>query len=106
MLTTLGLRRCGLSPEGLCEVCNAVRMNTTMTYIDLSENRFDDKSMTCLGKWLIILKITSSGICRTVIALTLAQYLVIIICIFIYSILSSLHVNVPHYLLALRQDVV
>ena len=50
MLTTLGLNHCGLGPEGLCEVCNAVRMNTTRTYIDLSENRFDDKSITCLGK--------------------------------------------------------
>ena len=53
MLTTLGLRRCGLGPEGLCEVCNAVRMNTTLTYIDLSENRFDDQNITCLGKGLI-----------------------------------------------------
>eukprot|EP00731_Ephydatia_muelleri_P034629 Em0069g4a len=52
MLTTLGLRRCGLGPEGLCEVCNAVRMNTTLTYIDLSENRFDDQNITCLGTML------------------------------------------------------
>eukprot|EP00731_Ephydatia_muelleri_P007494 Em0003g1742a len=52
MLTTLGLNHCGLGPEGLCEVCNAVRMNTTLTYIDLSENRFDDKSITCLGTML------------------------------------------------------
>ena len=50
VLTSLGLRDCGLDPHGVSEVCNAVGMNTTLTSLDLSENKFDDQSIACLGK--------------------------------------------------------
>ena len=50
VLTSLRLWRCGLGPHGVSEVCNAVGMNTTLTSLDLSENKFDDQSIASLGK--------------------------------------------------------
>ena len=50
VLTSLGLRRCELGPGGLCVVLSAVGMNTTLTSLDLSENKFDDQSIASLGK--------------------------------------------------------
>ena len=49
-LTSLDISHCGLlGLEGLCEVCNAVTMNTTLTSLYLSENTFDDQSIASLG---------------------------------------------------------
>ena len=50
VLTSLELRGCGLGPEGLC---NAFGMNTTLTSLDLAENKFDDQSIACLGNFII-----------------------------------------------------
>ena len=50
VLTSLGLRDCGLGLHGVSEVCNAVGMNTTLTSLDLSDNKFDDQSIASLGK--------------------------------------------------------
>ena len=50
VLTTLRLWYCGLSPQGVSEVCNAVGMSTTLTSLDLSLNKFDDQSIASLGK--------------------------------------------------------
>ena len=50
VLTSLRLVSCRLGPEGVSEVCNAVGMNTTLTSLDLSENKFDDQSIASLGK--------------------------------------------------------
>lgn len=55
VLTSLGLYNCGISPKGLNEVCNALGENTTLTSLDLSWNKFDDQSITSLGKLLIII---------------------------------------------------
>ena len=52
-LTLLDLQDCGLGPVGLCEVCNALEVNTTLTSLDLSMNTFDDKSIASLGKLLM-----------------------------------------------------
>ena len=52
-LTLLDLQDCGLGPVGLCEVCNALEVNTTLTSLDLSRNTFDDKSIASLGKLLM-----------------------------------------------------
>ena len=41
-------------PEGLSELCSALEVNTTLTKLDLSDNVFDDPSLTSLGKLLII----------------------------------------------------
>ena len=50
-LTSLDISNCGLlSLKGLCEVCNAVGMNTTLTSLNLSRNKFDDQSIASLGK--------------------------------------------------------
>ena len=54
VLTSLHLRDCGIGPEGLSELCSALEMNTTLTELDLSANRFDDHSLASLGKLLII----------------------------------------------------
>ena len=53
ILTSLDLGCCGLGPVGLCEVCNALKVNTTLTSLDLSMNMFDDKSIASLGKLLM-----------------------------------------------------
>ena len=50
VLTSLRLDSCGLGPGGLCVVLSAVGMNTTLTSLDLSENKFDDQSIASLGK--------------------------------------------------------
>ena len=54
VLTSLQLRRCGIGPEGLSELCSAVEVNTTLTELDLSLNTFDDHSLASLGKLLIL----------------------------------------------------
>ena len=53
VLTKLKLKSCGLGPEGICEVCDAIRMNTMLTSIDLSENKFEGQSIISLGKMFI-----------------------------------------------------
>ena len=54
VLTSLKLFYCLLSPEYLCELCTAVGVNTTLTVLDLSFNKFvDDKSIGSLSKLLI-----------------------------------------------------
>ena len=58
VLTSLGLLDCGLGPKGLCKVCNAVGMNTTLTSLHLSFNKFDDPSIASLGKLLITSSVT------------------------------------------------
>ena len=50
VLTSLELRDLGLGPHGVSEVCNAVGMSTTLTSLDLSENKFDDQSIASLGE--------------------------------------------------------
>ena len=79
VLTSLLLEDCGLGPEGLCEMCNAVGMNTTLTSLHLSGNEFDDQSIACLGKLLIIHYIASNHHFRTLMALTLAQFQCVIL---------------------------
>ena len=50
VLTSLGLWGCGLGPHGVSEVLSAVKMNTTLTSLNLSRNNFDDQSIASLGK--------------------------------------------------------
>ena len=50
VLTSLGLWGCGLGPGGLCVVLSVVGMNTTLTLLVLSQNKFDDQSIASLGK--------------------------------------------------------
>ena len=50
VLKTLALMDCGIGPDGLCKVCSAVGMNSTLTSLDLSFNKFDMQSITSLGK--------------------------------------------------------
>ena len=52
VLSSLVLDDCGLCSKGICEVCNAVGMNTTLTSLDLSWNKFDDQSIASLGKYM------------------------------------------------------
>ena len=54
VLTSLELRSCGIGLEGLSELYSALEVNTTLTELDLSWNRFDDHSLASLGKLLII----------------------------------------------------
>ena len=54
VLTSLDLRDCGLGPKGICEVCSALGVNTTLTSLDLSYNTFDDQSIASLGKLLYV----------------------------------------------------
>ena len=54
VLTSLQLWNCGIGPEGLSELCSALEVNTTLTKLDLTHNRFDDHSLASLGKLLII----------------------------------------------------
>lgn len=53
VLTSLVLKDCGLGPHGICEVCNAVGMSTTVIYLGLSGNTFNNQSIACLGKLII-----------------------------------------------------
>ena len=50
VLTSLGLVSCALDPGDLCVVLSAVGMNTTLTSLDLSYNKFNDQSIASLGK--------------------------------------------------------
>ena len=50
VLTSLALGCCGLGPKGLCEVCSALGVNTTLTSLELSWNKFGDISTASLGK--------------------------------------------------------
>ena len=43
VLTSLELVDCGLGPEGLCNVFNAVSINTTLTSLDISHGNFNDE---------------------------------------------------------------
>ena len=54
VLTSLQLRSCVIGPEGLSGLCSGLKENTTLTKLDLSENRFDDDSIASLGKLLIV----------------------------------------------------
>ena len=76
VLTSLVLKDSELGPEG---VCKAFGMNTTLTSLILSRNKFDDQSIACLGKLLIIHYIASNHHFRTLMALTLAQYQCVIV---------------------------
>ena len=49
VLTSLRLQYCGLGPEVLIDVCDVIRMNTTLTSLDLSQNTFDEQSIPSLG---------------------------------------------------------
>ena len=51
---SLKLWECSIGPEGLSELCSALEVNTALTKLDLSENRFDDNSIASLGKLLIL----------------------------------------------------
>ena len=53
-LKELGLRECGLQPEGLEEVMKGVEVNTKLETLYLSENIIDNKRASCLGKSDII----------------------------------------------------
>ena len=53
VLTSLRLVKCGLSPEAVNDVCDAIRINTVLTSLDLSWNMFDDQSTASLGKVFI-----------------------------------------------------
>ena len=54
VLSSLRLGDCGLGPESLIEVCDLIRMNTTLTSLDLSGNRFDEQSIPSLGTVVVI----------------------------------------------------
>ena len=51
VLTSLELEDCG---EGLIEVCDVIRTNTTLTSLNLSHNRFDEQSISSLGMVVVI----------------------------------------------------
>ena len=55
VLTSLCLEFCGLGPKGLCEVCSALGVNTTLTTLILSGSWVDDQSIASVGKLLIII---------------------------------------------------
>ena len=52
--------RLDVAPKSLFDVCSAVGMNTALTSLDLSFNKFDDRSIASLGK-LLKYMITSMG---------------------------------------------
>ena len=52
VLTLLRLDSCELGSKDLCEVCEAVAVNTKLTSLDLSKNKFDDESVAHLGKYV------------------------------------------------------
>ena len=54
VLTSLGLEGCGLGPNGLIAVCDVIRMNTTLTSLDISHYRFDEQSIPSLGMVVVI----------------------------------------------------
>ena len=59
VLTSLQLRDFGLDQKGLCEVSSALVMSTTLIYLGLSGNMFNNQSIACLGR----LVICSTSIC-------------------------------------------
>ena len=50
VLKSLELLNCELGREGLSKLCRAIRGNTALTSLNLSQNKFDDQSTTSLGK--------------------------------------------------------
>ena len=50
VLTSFELDACRLSPEGISEVCDAIRMNSVLTSLNLSYNTFEGQSLNSLGK--------------------------------------------------------
>ena len=52
-LTSLVLVSCGLGPEDISEVCDAIRMNTVLTSIDLLGNTFEGQSIISLHEMFI-----------------------------------------------------
>ena len=50
VLTSLALGSCGLSPEGISEICDVIRINTVLRSLNLSGNTFEGQSITSLGK--------------------------------------------------------
>ena len=54
VLTSLKFKGCGIRPESLSELCSALEVNTTLTELNLSDNRFDDHSLAIFGTLLII----------------------------------------------------
>ena len=54
VLTSLQLLACGIGPKGVSELCSALEVNTTLTELNLSGNRFDGHSIASLGKLLIL----------------------------------------------------
>ena len=56
MLTSFGLRECGLGLEGLSEVCSSAEIGmSSLTSLDLSKNKFDKQSIASLGELLVIM---------------------------------------------------
>ena len=54
VLTSLSVRSCGIGPVGLSKLCTALKENTTLTSLDLSNGRIDDRTVDNFGKLLII----------------------------------------------------
>ena len=54
VLTSLELRYSELGPEVLIAVCDVIRMNTTLSSLYLSENRFDEQSIPSLGMVVVL----------------------------------------------------
>ena len=54
VLTSFVLWYFGVGPEVLIEVCDVIRMNTTLTSLDLSWNTFDEQSIPSLGMVVVI----------------------------------------------------
>ena len=63
VLTTLGIFKCGIRAEGLFELCDVLKVNTTLTSLDLSDNKFDDaNSIDCLGKLVFVLSLLAHAL--------------------------------------------
>ena len=52
VLTSLNLGNCDIGPEGLSELCSALEVNTTLTELNLTCNKFDDHRLASLGRLL------------------------------------------------------
>ena len=53
VLTKLALQSCDIGEEGISKVCDAIRMNTVLRSLNLSQNTFNGQSITSLGKMFI-----------------------------------------------------
>ena len=53
VLTSLDLQYCELGPEDISCICDAVRMNTVLASLNLSQNTFNGQSIASLGKMFI-----------------------------------------------------